>query len=144
LFEGVFTSWARDVPTPIEDGQKPGKNNYGVQPVLFGQASTDPTPDVTQSPNRHFVIYNHNGNAQDVRLKNQVVDPEAPATRQYVQVDHYISGTGIIDMYVIMDKPNPEAASKAYQRLVGIPQLVPYWSLGWHQCRYGYRSTKEL
>ena len=38
LQEGIYTSWARDIPSPVEDGKPPGKNDYGVHPVLFGQA----------------------------------------------------------------------------------------------------------
>jgi alpha-glucosidase (family GH31 glycosyl hydrolase) len=28
--------------------------------------------------------------------------------------------------------------------VVGRPALPPHWALGWHQCKYGYRSVWEL
>ena len=58
LDEGVYTSLARDIPSPVEDGKPPGKNDYGVHQVLFGQANftskTDPS---------YFAIYSHNAGA---------------------------------------------------------------------------------
>ena len=35
LDDGTYTMWARDEPTPYDDGNPPGKNTYGVQPVFF-------------------------------------------------------------------------------------------------------------
>jgi alpha-glucosidase (family GH31 glycosyl hydrolase) len=80
-------------------------------------------------------IYNHNANAQDVRIKTGGIRAE---------VTHYITGTGIFDFYLALDNANPEESAKSYQEIVGAPLLIPYWSLGWHQCRYGYRDTQKL
>lgn len=34
--------------------------------------------------------------------------------------------------------PEPENVVRQYQEIVGKPYMPPYWSLGFHQCRYGY------
>jgi len=34
--------------------------------------------------------------------------------------------------------------TREYQQLVGTTPLPPVWSLGYHQCRWGYTSAKEL
>ena len=54
LKPGTYTSWARDVPSPIEDGKWPGNNDYSVQPVYFTKHA---------STSRFHAVYNHNANA---------------------------------------------------------------------------------
>ena|ERR1700733_4470775 len=34
--------------------------------------------------------------------------------------------------------PTPTDVAKQYAQIAGLPAEVPYWSLGFHQCRYGY------
>ena len=46
---------------------------------------------------------------------------------------------GIIDMYFFSGK-TPSDVIKAYQEVIGKPMLIPYWSLGFHNCRWGYEN----
>ena len=48
------------------------------------------------------------------------------------------------DLYVMIDKQSPEAIVSQYLKIVGAPVLVPYWALGWSQCKWGYQSAQEL
>lgn len=41
---------------------------------------------------------------------------------------------GIIDLFVFVG-PTPMNVVEQYTRTVGRPHLVPYWALGFHQCR---------
>ncbi|KAL6600692.1 glycosyl hydrolases family 31-domain-containing protein [Neocallimastix sp. 'constans'] len=50
---------------------------------------------------------------------------------------------GNFDMYFFMG-PSMEDITKQYFQVIGAPALLPYWSLGWHQCRYGYRNIDEV
>jgi lysosomal alpha-glucosidase len=50
---------------------------------------------------------------------------------------------GVIDLYFFMG-PTPEDVVKQYQEIVGKPFMPPFWSFGWHQCRYGYKSLDEV
>lgn len=47
------------------------------------------------------------------------------------------------DLYVIYGPSLPELTRKL-QRLVGCTPLPPAWALGYHQCRWGYRSAADL
>ncbi len=39
---------------------------------------------------------------------------------------------------------SPAELTRNFQQLVGTTPLPPVWSLGYHQCRWGYASAKEL
>ena len=39
---------------------------------------------------------------------------------------------------------SPEEVLKNFRFLLGIPTLPPFWSLGFHQSRYGYKNLEEF
>lgn len=42
---------------------------------------------------------------------------------------------GILDFYFFLG-PRPEDVLMQYQQVIGKPVMPPFWSLGFHQCRY--------
>ena len=44
---------------------------------------------------------------------------------------------GVLDLYIFAG-PTPELVVMQYLEVVGKPALVPFWSLGFHNCRWGY------
>ncbi|KAJ3087680.1 alpha-glucosidase maltase [Quaeritorhiza haematococci] len=50
---------------------------------------------------------------------------------------------GILDFYVVTG-PHPYDVCRQYAEIVGRPAMMPYWTLGFHQCRWGYKSIKSL
>ena len=128
LKEGIYTTWARDIPDPVDDGKPPGKNIYGSHPIYFTQSNG--------GNKYHWAMLNLNANAQDTKI-SFTGDLGG-------QISHYISGEGIFDMYFIIEKKTPEDVVKAYHSLIGPTLLPPMWGLGWHQWKYGYKSTDAL
>lgn len=50
---------------------------------------------------------------------------------------------GIIDLFILTG-PTPAAVLDQLTQVVGRPTLMPYWSLGWQQSKYGYKSIWEI
>ncbi|KAL4423393.1 hypothetical protein ABPG77_004324 [Micractinium sp. CCAP 211/92] len=50
---------------------------------------------------------------------------------------------GVLDMFILTG-PTPLNVMDQLTAVVGRPAMMPYWSLGWHQCKYGYRSVWEV
>lgn len=51
---------------------------------------------------------------------------------------------GIFDIYFFLG-PTPADVIKQYSEIVGKPFLPPYWSLGFHLCRYKpYLIAKDM
>lgn len=49
---------------------------------------------------------------------------------------------GVLDIWVMVG-PSPVEVIEQYTSIVGKPFLPPYWSLGYHQCKFGYNSLSR-
>jgi alpha-glucosidase len=50
---------------------------------------------------------------------------------------------GLPELYILVGPTLAELTAKL-QRLVGVTPLPPAWALGYHQCRWGYESARDL
>ncbi|MCJ1387986.1 hypothetical protein MMC18_000830 [Xylographa bjoerkii] len=116
----VRTLWSRDaylIP--------PGTNLYGNHPIYFEhRASTNETHGV-------FML---NSNGMDLKINNTA------STGQYLE---YNMIGGVIDMYILAG-PSPVDTACQYSQVIGQPVMMPYWGLGFHQCRYGMQDVYEV
>ncbi|KAI9369323.1 glycosyl hydrolases family 31-domain-containing protein [Aspergillus egyptiacus] len=111
------TLWNRDAYTIPA-----GTNLYGSHPLYLDHRGTG-THGV-------FLL---NSNGMDVRI-----DKDNGA--QFLE---YNLLGGVLDFYFLAG-PSPKEVSMQYAEVAGLPAMVPYWSFGFHQCRYGYRDIFEV
>lgn len=53
---------------------------------------------------------------------------------------------GIFDFFIFLG-PEPDLVIQQYTNIIGTTMMPPYWSLGFHLCRYGYKTlnrTKQI
>jgi Glycosyl hydrolases family 31/N-terminal barrel of NtMGAM and CtMGAM, maltase-glucoamylase/Trefoil (P-type) domain len=51
---------------------------------------------------------------------------------------------GIVDLFIFAGGTSPAVVLDQLTQVVGRPTLMPYWSLGWQQSKYGYKSIWEV
>ncbi|XP_038174418.1 maltase-glucoamylase, intestinal isoform X2 [Arvicola amphibius] len=102
--------------------QPPGykMNSYGVHPYYMG----------LEEDGNAYGVFLLNSNAMDVTFQ------PTPALT-------YRTTGGILDFFVFLG-PTPELVTQQYTELIGRPVMVPYWSLGFQLCRYGYENDTEI
>ncbi|XP_033761031.1 sucrase-isomaltase, intestinal-like isoform X1 [Pecten maximus] len=110
----IFT---RDV-APVDEGI----NMYGAYPVYMN----------LEDDSKASMVFLKNSHGMDVVLQP---DPYPAVT--------YKTLGGSLDFYVFMG-PSPQQAVQQYTEAIGRPMMPPYWSLGFHLCRWGYQNLTEV
>lgn len=59
------------------------------------------------------------------------------------KMTHWMSESGGFSLYIFAGK-NMKELQKTIRALVGAPQLPPTFSLGYHQCRWNYKSVSDV
>lgn len=126
LPDGIYSLWARDTASPIENGKLPSKNMYGTHPFYMAKA-TDAN---------WFGVYTNLAAAQDWWVKNDKATGD-------VQINTYAAG-GLGDMYFIFEQTPTKLVSHFHRLFIGEPVRVPQWALGWNQCKWGYKNITEV
>ncbi|KAH9514808.1 hypothetical protein Btru_023694 [Bulinus truncatus] len=55
----------------------------------------------------------------------------------------YTTIGGVLDFYIFLGQ-SPSDVVKHYIQAIGKPVFPPYWSLGFHLCRWGYRNISDM
>ncbi len=93
-------------------------NLYGMHPVYFDHRGDKGTHGV-------FML---NSSPMQVEIKKD------DSGSQYLE---YNMIGGVIDLY-FMAGSKPAEVSKQYADIAGYSAMYPYWTFGFHQCKYGY------
>jgi len=116
----TYTLWNTDDPASNFNNTLYGSHPFFVQVSDSGQA--------------HGVLF-LNSNAMDVTLSSSDTQGDTIGIQ---------ATGGIIDMYIFAG-PTPEDVVQQYLASLDIfPAMVPRWSLGFHNCRWGYETIQEV
>ncbi|KAI0811352.1 glycoside hydrolase family 31 protein [Xylaria sp. FL0064] len=114
----IRTMWAQDAYSVPE-----GSNLYGSHPVYYELRDTG----------AHGVFF-LNSNGMDIMINNTAEDG------QYLE---YNTLGGVLDFYFVAG-PTLIDVARQYADIVTLPAEMPYWGLGFHNCRYGYQDAYEV
>ena len=130
LGDGKFTMWPNDTSGIHEDTGEGGYNAMGIHPLGFHKTKQ----------NSFIGLLFNNINAQDLLIKSN--DYNYNDIDNNVLIEHLTIG-GVIDYYITIND-TPDEALVSLHDIIGHPLLPPFWSLGFHQCKWGYKNTKEI
>ncbi|MBK1832882.1 glycoside hydrolase family 31 protein [Roseibacillus ishigakijimensis] len=63
--------------------------------------------------------------------------------KERADVSSFWAQGGLMNFYYIHG-PSVAEVVRRFAKLTGVPELPPLWSLGFHQCKWSYRTEKEL
>nr|ALS55547.1 alpha-glucosidase [Phaffia rhodozyma] len=112
----VQTMWARDV------GDPENQNMYGDHPIYI---ETRFNKNGASSSHGVFLL---NSEGMDIVLRDEVIE--------------YRPLGGSLDFYFISG-PTPIKVIEQYSEISGRSLLHPYWSYGFHLCRWGYDNITQ-
>ncbi|KAK3317301.1 glycoside hydrolase family 31 protein [Cercophora scortea] len=95
----------------------------------------------------HPVYFDHRGGASGTHgvflLSASGMDVVINQTESGDQYLEYNTIGGVVDLYFLAG-PDPSGVSKQYAQVVGLPAMVPYWTLGFQQCKYGWPNVDHV
>ncbi len=120
-----YTIFNKDALNPLDDGTPPGaKQTYGTHPFYM-----------ILLPNGKFMgAFFLNSNAQEAEITK--------LGNGAINLYHRTVG-GVIDIYFFYPQ-SADSLMKQYHDLIGRPYIAPFWSLGYHQCRWGWKNVQKV
>ena len=70
------------------------------------------------------------------------VEVESFSNDSYLKIYRTIGG--IIDFRFIVGEKDPEQTVTELHKMIGPAHVPPFWSFGFHQCRWGYHNVSVL
>ncbi len=119
LGDGIFTTWPNDTGGIYEDEGTGGFNLMSHQPLGFHKTSNG----------KFLGILFNNINAQDLYINSTIIE-------NLTYFEHRTIG-GMIEYYFYYGNSPDEVIIKLHE-IIGRPIIPPFWSFGYHQCRWGY------
>lgn len=127
--------WNRGTAGDLDStGSLPGQNMYSTHPFMMGCA---------YGQEFYYGIYWNNVAPVDYWLD---VDDETEEDKHTRIRTRSTGGLGDILIFFSDDDDNSydNLFRNYHKHIVGLPVMVPQWSFGWHQSKWGYQNTSEV
>ena len=133
---GRYTIWGNDTTYTNRDKKNGGWNLMGHQPVGL---------HLTKFKKYLGLIF-LNANCQDVVISDIKTKLENTYNNininEFSHILRHITIGGIINYYITLGE-NAEEAISGMHSIYGHPAIPPFWGLGWHQCKWGYKNIQQ-
>jgi alpha-glucosidase len=150
VFEKQYVRWRTALPKePNIYGMGEHSDSFRFPTVYRRVLFNSESPNIPQKSNlygTHPVYFDHRGDkgTHGVFLLNsnamEIFMDQNPSGTQYLE---YNTIGGVIDLYFLAGK-QPAEVSKQYADVVGYSPMYPYWTFGFHQCRFGYYDVNMV
>lgn len=114
---------------------------YGSVPVIYGHGAKSSTGIYWQNAAETWVDIA--GTSSEQNVVESIVSFVAGSRQQDAPNAHFISESGIIDVFVLLG-PSPNDAFKQYTDLTGRGNLPQMFAIGYHQCRWNYNDEQDV
>ena len=123
LKEGEYSSWANGRDNHFDKGVL-GGHSYGDHPFVLAKLNKGGFVGIFfKNSNSKVMKYQHTGKDQSIL--------------------NFIATGGVLDFFTFFAE-KPEEVIKAYHQVIGVPALVPFWSLGFQQSSWQYKSQDQV
>ena len=120
--DGSWSIWNRDRPWEIDSGSaSKSTQTYGYQPVYLAREKSSKQFHIAYFK----TVYAMNVVKQNERLTYHVVN-------------------GNVHFLLFLGSSNPEELLEKYHKFIGASTIPPFWAMGYHQCRWGYKNVQEI
>ena len=133
---GKYTTWPNDTTVTYKDQGTGGYNLMGHQPIGLHRTKKG----------KYLGFIFMNINAQDLvinTVNDKFKNNKDKIKNNFSYYLRHITIGGIINYFITLGN-TPEEAISEIHRIIGRPIIPPFWGFGWHQCRWGYKTTKDL
>ncbi|KAI4821859.1 hypothetical protein KUCAC02_007437 [Chaenocephalus aceratus] len=121
-----------------------GRHEYHGGSLLFAdqylQLSTTLASSLVSGLGEHYTPLLLDLNWTSVTLWNRDMAPHVKVMLQPTPALTWVAIGGVLDLYVFVG-PGPQSVIRLYLQVIGYPMMPPYWSLGFHLCRWGYTTS---
>lgn len=123
VVDGKWTLWNRDKPWKIDKGHSGlSDQTYGFQPVYLAREKSTKLYHLMYFKNTFGLLVEASSDGEELM---------------------YNSVGGNLHFVIVIGQKDPEELLERYHDFIGPSHIPPFWSMGFHMCRWGYVTVEQ-